>query len=79
MFATSYAKGQKVNTILIDEGSTINILLLKTLKELDIPIDELSNSRLMIQNFNQGGQRAIGSVNLEIVDNWIFDVYFVQA
>ena len=55
LFVTGYAKEQKVNKILIDGGSAINILPLKILKELGIPIDELSNSRLMIQGFNQGG------------------------
>ncbi|XP_071924992.1 uncharacterized protein [Coffea arabica] len=67
LFVTGYAKEQKVNRMLIDGGSAVNILPLKTLKELGIPVDELSNSRLMIQGFNQGGQRALGSLNLEIV------------
>nr|XP_027075937.1 uncharacterized protein LOC113699791 [Coffea arabica] len=67
LFVTGYANEQKVNRILIDGGSTVNILPLKTLKELGIPVDELSNSRLMIQGFNQGGQRALESLNLEIV------------
>ncbi|KAL0433619.1 UNVERIFIED_CONTAM: hypothetical protein Slati_2696200 [Sesamum latifolium] len=53
--ADMYVK--KVNRILIDGGSAVNILPLRILKELGIPIDELSNSRLMIQGFNQGGQR----------------------
>ncbi|XP_075076820.1 uncharacterized protein LOC142163433 [Nicotiana tabacum] len=36
------------------------------MKELDISTEELSESRLMIQGFNQGGQRAIGAIKLEI-------------
>ncbi|KAL0402727.1 UNVERIFIED_CONTAM: hypothetical protein Slati_4302600 [Sesamum latifolium] len=44
-----------------------NILLLRILKELGIPIDELSNSRLMIQGFNQGGQRAVGIIRLQLI------------
>ncbi|XP_071928028.1 uncharacterized protein [Coffea arabica] len=67
LFVAGYAKEQKVNRILTDGGSAVNILSLKTLKELGIPVDELSNSRLMIQDFNQGRQRALGSRNLEIV------------
>ncbi|XP_071939172.1 uncharacterized protein [Coffea arabica] len=67
LFVTGYANEQKVNRILIDGGSEVNILPLKTLKELGILVDELSNSRLMIQGFNQEGQRALGSLNLEIV------------
>ena len=30
-------------------------------------MDELSHSRLMIQGFNQGGQRAVGVIRLEIL------------
>ncbi|KAL0420246.1 UNVERIFIED_CONTAM: hypothetical protein Slati_3047500 [Sesamum latifolium] len=36
-------------------------------KELGVPMDELSNSRLMIQGFNQGGQRAIGVIRMELL------------
>ncbi|XP_027155976.1 uncharacterized protein LOC113756536 [Coffea eugenioides] len=67
LFAAGYANEQKVNRNLIDGDSAVNILPLMTLKELGIPIDELSNSRLMIQDFNHGGQRALRSLNLEIV------------
>ncbi|KAL0446354.1 UNVERIFIED_CONTAM: hypothetical protein Slati_1763300 [Sesamum latifolium] len=31
-----------------------------------IPIDELSNSRLMIQDFNQGGQRVVGIIRMQL-------------
>ncbi|KAK4409606.1 hypothetical protein Sango_0033600 [Sesamum angolense] len=55
LFIAGYVREQKVNRILIDGGSAVNILPLRILKELEIPIDELSNSRLMIQGFNQGG------------------------
>ncbi|KAL0458408.1 UNVERIFIED_CONTAM: hypothetical protein Slati_0468000 [Sesamum latifolium] len=65
LFVTKYVCEQKVNRILIDGGSAVNILPLRILKELGIPIDELSNSRLMIQGFNQGGQRAVGIIRLQ--------------
>ncbi|KAL0462593.1 UNVERIFIED_CONTAM: hypothetical protein Slati_0146900 [Sesamum latifolium] len=67
LFVAGYAREQKVNIILIDEGSAVNILPLRTLKELGIPMDELSNSCLMIQGFNQGGQRAIGVIRMELL------------
>ncbi|KAK4392796.1 hypothetical protein Sango_2057400 [Sesamum angolense] len=54
LFVAGYAREQKVNRILIDGGSAINILPLRTLKKFGIPMDELSNSRPMIQCFNQG-------------------------
>ncbi|CAA0832644.1 Unknown protein, partial [Striga hermonthica] len=67
LFVTGYTREKKVNRILIDGGSAVNILSLRTLKELEVPTDELSNSRLMIQGFNQGGQRALGIIRLKLV------------
>jgi hypothetical protein len=40
----------------VDDGSTVNILPLKTMKELGIPMDELFLSHLMIQSFNKKGK-----------------------
>ncbi|KAK4381927.1 hypothetical protein Sango_2919800 [Sesamum angolense] len=66
LFVAGYVHEQKVNRILIDGGSAVNILLLRILKKLGIPIDELSNSRLMIQGFNQGGQMAVGIIRMQL-------------
>ncbi|KAL0307421.1 UNVERIFIED_CONTAM: hypothetical protein Sangu_3031500 [Sesamum angustifolium] len=66
LFGVGYVHEQKVNRMLIDGGSTVNILPLQILKELRIPIDELSNSRLMIQGFNQGEQRAVGIIRMQL-------------
>ena len=38
-----------------------------TMKRLKIATKELTRSHLMIQGFNQGGQRAIGMIHLELV------------
>ncbi|KAL0445938.1 UNVERIFIED_CONTAM: hypothetical protein Slati_1721700 [Sesamum latifolium] len=59
LFVAGYPREQKVNKILIDGGSAVNILSLRTLKELGVPMDELSNSRLMIQGFNQGDKELL--------------------
>ncbi|KAI3446917.1 hypothetical protein Pfo_003582 [Paulownia fortunei] len=67
LFVTGYTREQKVNRILIDGGSTINILPLRTIKELGVSMDELGNSRLMIQYFNQGGQRAFSIIRLKLL------------
>ncbi|XP_027178001.1 uncharacterized protein LOC113777160 [Coffea eugenioides] len=56
-----------MNRILIDGGSAVNIMSVRAMKELGISSDELSQSRLMIQGFNQGGQRAIGLIRLELL------------
>ncbi|KAL0336532.1 UNVERIFIED_CONTAM: hypothetical protein Sradi_4865100 [Sesamum radiatum] len=66
LFVAGYVCEQKVNRILIDGGSAVNILPLRILKKLGIPIDELSNSRLMIQGFNQGGQRVVGIIKMQL-------------
>ena len=36
------------------------------MKKLGVPLDELSQSRLMIQGFNRDGQRAFEKVRLEL-------------
>ncbi|KAH0743247.1 hypothetical protein KY290_031240 [Solanum tuberosum] len=51
---------------MVDDGFGVNILLIWTLKELGIPMNELSESRLMIQGSNQGVQRAIGAIKIDI-------------
>ncbi|KAL0401415.1 UNVERIFIED_CONTAM: hypothetical protein Slati_4171400 [Sesamum latifolium] len=67
LLVVEYVREQKVKRILIDGGSAVNILPLRTLKELGVPMDELSNNRLMILGFNQGGQRAIGIIRMELL------------
>ncbi|KAH0755793.1 hypothetical protein KY290_026063 [Solanum tuberosum] len=66
LYMVGHVREKKINRILIDEGSGVNILPIHTLKELGITTEELSESRLLIQGFNQGGQRSIGSIKLEI-------------
>jgi hypothetical protein len=58
LFVSGYIKEQKVSRILIDGGSAVNIMPKFILKILGVPIEELARSRLVIQGFNQGGQRA---------------------
>lgn len=67
LFMAGYVKEQRVNRILLDGGSAVNILPLQTLKKLDIPTEDLSQSRLMIQGFKQGGQREIGTLRLNLM------------
>ncbi|KAA0058531.1 ty3-gypsy retrotransposon protein [Cucumis melo var. makuwa] len=61
-----YVWEQKLNQILIGNGSAVNILLKSTMNQLGISKKELSNSKLVIQGFNQGAQGAMGTVHLEI-------------
>ncbi|XP_070047529.1 uncharacterized protein [Nicotiana tomentosiformis] len=66
LYLVGYMCDERVNQILIDGGSSVNILPIRTVKELGIPMNELSESRVMIQGFNQGWQRAIGAIRLGI-------------
>ena len=67
LYVSGYAREQKIDRILIDGGSTVNILLKMTMRQLGLTMEELSHSRLVIQGFNQGGQRAIGMIHLELI------------
>jgi len=66
-----YIKEQKVNRILVDERSAVNIMPKSTMNDLGITIEELSKSWTMIIGFNLGGQQAIGMIRIELVmDNY---------
>ncbi|KAI5342997.1 hypothetical protein L3X38_010873 [Prunus dulcis] len=67
LFVSGYVREQKLSRMLVDGGSTVNIMPKFTMIKLGITIDELSRSRLMIQGFNQGGQRAMGMIRIELV------------
>uniref|UniRef100_M1DUQ0 Uncharacterized protein n=1 Tax=Solanum tuberosum TaxID=4113 RepID=M1DUQ0_SOLTU len=49
LYMADHVLEKKINRILIDEGSGVNILHIHTLKELSITTGELSESRLLIQ------------------------------
>ncbi|KAL3500164.1 hypothetical protein ACH5RR_039257 [Cinchona calisaya] len=59
LFINGYAREQKVNRILLNGGSAVNIMPLHAMKEFRITSDELLQSRLMIQGFNQGGKEPL--------------------
>ncbi|KAL0329284.1 UNVERIFIED_CONTAM: hypothetical protein Sradi_4915100 [Sesamum radiatum] len=54
-----------VNRILVDGGSAINIMLKSTMKKLGMTSEDLSRTRLTIQGFDQGTQRAVGMTWLD--------------
>lgn len=53
-----------VNYITVDYELAVNILPLKTMKELGIYMDELFLSHLIIQGFYQRGQNTEGKIRL---------------
>ncbi|KAL4649813.1 hypothetical protein ACB092_01G041900 [Castanea dentata] len=67
LYVSGYSCEQKIDRILIDGGSAINILPKMTMRQLGLAMEELSHNRLVIQGFNQGGQRAIGMIHLELI------------
>ncbi|XP_075112367.1 uncharacterized protein LOC142182210 [Nicotiana tabacum] len=66
LFMVGFVREQRISRILIDDGFGVNIHPIRTVKELGIPMNELCESCLMIQGFNQGGQRVIRAIKLEI-------------
>ncbi|KAA0067071.1 uncharacterized protein E5676_scaffold14G00880 [Cucumis melo var. makuwa] len=57
--------------MLVDNGSVVNILPKSTVIQLGISVEELSNSKLAIQGFNEGAQRAIGTICFEIAIGYL--------
>ena len=67
LYVSGYAREQKIDRILIDRGSAVNILPKMTIRRLDLTMEELSHSHLVIQGFNQGGQHKISTIHLELI------------
>ena len=67
LYVSGYAHEQKINCILINGDSAVKILLKMTMRRLGLTMEELSYSHLVIQGFNQGGQRVIGMIHLELI------------
>ena len=66
LFVLGYTQRERVSRILIDNGSTVNIMPKGMMRHLRISMEELSKSQLIIQGFNQKGQRAIGMIRLDV-------------
>ena len=48
LFVTGYIREQKVKRILVDRGSAVNIMPKSTMNYLEIAVEELSKSRMVI-------------------------------
>ncbi|XP_057249938.1 uncharacterized protein LOC130591057 [Beta vulgaris subsp. vulgaris] len=66
LFVCGYIRKQRINRILIDRGSAVNIMPKATMEKLKITREDLSESRLMIQGFNLGGQRTMGMIRVDL-------------
>ncbi|MGV7988821.1 retropepsin-like aspartic protease, partial [Mycobacterium kansasii] len=59
-----YICGKKIKQIMIDNGSTVNLLPLSMIGKLGYRRFDLRPSGMMIQGFNQDGQRALGKITI---------------
>ncbi|KAG9450485.1 hypothetical protein H6P81_010450 [Aristolochia fimbriata] len=66
LFVSGYVRDHKINRILVDCGSAVNILPIRTMKNIGLSAGDLSPSSLLIQGFNQEGQRTLGMTNLKL-------------
>jgi hypothetical protein len=53
-----------INCIMVDGGSVINLLPLRTIKRIGYSQKDLSRSNVIIHGFNQSGQEAMGTIPL---------------
>ncbi|KAG9444492.1 hypothetical protein H6P81_015832 [Aristolochia fimbriata] len=66
LFISGYIRDRKINRILIDCGSAVNILPIRTMKNVGLSAGDLCPSSLLIQGFNQEGQRTLDMANLKL-------------
>ncbi|GAA0181214.1 hypothetical protein LIER_30216 [Lithospermum erythrorhizon] len=67
LYIFGYLCDVKMSRMLVDGGSTMNILPFHTLKLLGISTEYLQQTRVMIQGFNQEGQREMSKVSIHVV------------
>jgi hypothetical protein len=58
LYITGNYGGQKIGRILVDAGSLINIMPLKTLKTITLDVKNLSDEEVIIHGFNKNSQKA---------------------
>ena len=77
LYVTGSSQGINIRRILVDPGSSVNIITLQTLRMLELDVVHLSTERIIIQGFNQNSQKALGSITLPIhVGSLIADIKF---
>ena len=66
LYVTGECEGKKLNQILVDAGSSINIITLKALKSLTLNTKAINPEKITILGFNQISQKSLGSVILTL-------------
>ncbi|GAV62819.1 hypothetical protein CFOL_v3_06342, partial [Cephalotus follicularis] len=69
-YMSGYIRDHEISSMLVGDGSVVNIMPIRTMKKIGIILNELSRSKLLIQCFNQNEQKEVG----EIVSSSIFHV-----
>jgi len=77
LYVTGIIGDKRINRILLDCGSTVNLLPLRVLRAMGITPNQLSLTLLTIQGFNQVGKKALGTVALKVeLDELYTDALF---
>jgi hypothetical protein len=66
LYITGNCGEQKIGRILVDVGSSINIMPLKTLNTITLDAKNLSDEKVIIHGFNQNSQKALGAITLNL-------------
>lgn len=68
LYVTAESDGMMISRILIDPGSSINLMSLKALRSLclDVELEHLGSDKLMVHGFNEKGQKTLGSFTLSL-------------
>lgn len=77
LYVTGRIGDKRINRILLDCGSAVNLLPLRVLRAIGITPNQLSPTLLTIQGFNQVGQKALGTIALKVeLDDLYTDALF---
>lgn len=64
LYVTAESDGMMISRILIDPGSSVNLMSLKALRSLCLDVEHLGQDKLMVHGFNEKGQKTLGSFML---------------
>ena len=70
---------RRINHILLDCGSAVNLLSLRVLRAIKMIPNQLSPTLLTIHGLNQVGQKALATIALKVdLDNLYMDALFLS-
>lgn len=66
LYVTGVCDTMRINRILVDPGSSINLLSLNTLKSLSFSVRRLSTEKISIHGFDHKSRKALGAITLPL-------------